>query len=85
MTGTMLFDALDHAIARVEEHTGEALEVRLGVYDLTVEEVRALIAERWDRYAADYPPLPPAAHELFARSFIEALLTGLQYREEQER
>jgi hypothetical protein len=55
MTGTMLFDALDHAIARVEEHTGEALEVRLGVYDLTVEEVRALIAERWDRYAADYP------------------------------
>lgn len=84
MVGVELFDALDHAVARISEH-GESLKEQLAVFDLTEEELRALVADRWDVYVEEHGPIPDGAAVLLTRSFMEGVLTGLQYEQERGR
>lgn len=79
-----LADALDHAIARISEH-GETLEEQLAVFDVSEEELRALVADRWEVYIEDHGPIPDGAAVLLTRSFMEGVMTGLQYEQERGR
>jgi hypothetical protein len=70
-----LIEASDHALVRAHEFDGADIDMKLAIFGLQPEPVRALLERRWVAYRlagedGDY--------FLFVRGFVEGLLTGLQ-------
>jgi hypothetical protein len=75
ISGERLIEASNHALVRVHEFDGAGIDVKLAVFGLEPEPLRALLEERWIEYRLDGGG---DDYFLFVRGFVEGLLTGLQ-------
>lgn len=74
--------AFDHAIAIAKEWEGAPLGDKLAQFGLSVEDVREVLAERWETYRHQYDPGEPEV--IFVQAMLEGLLAGTKLRRESE-
>ncbi len=77
ITTEQLFDAFNHALARIHEFDGAGVETKLAAFGLDSESVRQLLEERWIAHQGQFEG---ASHVVFVQGFVEGLVTGLQLR-----
>ena len=75
ITTEELFDAFNHALARIHEFDGGGVEAKLAAFGLDAESVRQLLEERWVAHRGQFEG---ASHVVFVQGFVEGLVTGLQ-------
>lgn len=76
ITRADLFDAFNHAVARIHEWDGAGVEAKLAAFGLQIDDVVDLLRDRWEQHQPLADPEQP--HLLFVQGFTEGLITGLQ-------
>jgi TRAP-type mannitol/chloroaromatic compound transport system substrate-binding protein len=69
-----LFQALDRGLALSHEFDGGPLAEKLGVFGLDVDDVAALVEDRYEQARSSGLFVP---REVFAQALVEGLLAGL--------
>ena len=77
ITTEEVFDAFNHALARIHEFDGGGVEAKLTAFGLDAESVRQLLEERWIAHRGQFEG---ASHVVFVQGFVEGLVTGMQLR-----
>lgn len=71
-----LLEALDDACAVAHEFDGAGIDEKLAAFGLNGDDVREVLAERWEEYRRFHIGEADRDHRLFIQGFVEGLITG---------